>query len=243
MSRGDYVLPILICLVCSNAVMIASGSEQLISGGTEPPGSSATQALAPGVPAQPELIQLRSDVPCGPGCIAIICRIMGLEIENDHLAALADARGESSFESIQGYLETRGLYCRAIETTPSMMQRSPYVSILQLRSRSPAGQDAVFHFIVFSGGSGNGQDYCFDPLASSGLGRTPMDRLADKWTGRALLVSQTPITLDWNDQPASATSAAGVSSASLYGALAGTLGGVALSAIAGRSVSRRRKPL
>ncbi|UCG49783.1 MAG: DUF1573 domain-containing protein, partial [Phycisphaerales bacterium] len=67
------------------------------------------------------------------------------------------------------------------------------VAILQVR---PLVEGRRMHFVVFAGPADDASVYVFDAVATYGLrGPVRLDRLADKFTGKALIMSKYPIDL------------------------------------------------
>lgn len=130
-------------------------------------------------------------IPCGPGCGAIACRLLGMDIDNESLARLADDRGETSMKAMADYFQSIGLHSLVVRTTPAVIERAPCLAILQLRT--PPGAASRHHFTVSAGGTSSGGFYVLDPLAANGRGEIRAESLINKWTGAAVLVSRSPI--------------------------------------------------
>jgi hypothetical protein len=114
--------------------------------------------------------------------------------KKDALASIADERGESSFHDLARYLDSKGVHTLAVQTTPSQLPSLQCMCVLQVRVASTSGAEAGSHFVVFVPGGVNGHSYVLDPIASGALSPARMDLLVNKWTGKALLVSQFPIS-------------------------------------------------
>lgn len=187
MSHARFARPVVACVIWSLGATSASQGRALQLERAPAPVVQAERS-PPSGPA--------ASVPCGPACVAIISRLLGIEIQNESLASIADDQGESSFDDLARYMNSRGLYTVALQTTPAQLPSLPGVCILHVRVAPTPGEVSGSHFVVLLPGGPTGHSYVLDPTESGVLMPARMDLLVNKWTGKALLVSQTPVSLD-----------------------------------------------
>lgn len=135
---------------------------------------------------------------CGPASMAIAFEILGLEIVNEELAALADEDQSSNFADLAAYARSKGLYVEVVRMGLEHLCSLHNVAILQINSliAETATGEPTPHFVVFAGPVNEEIVYAFDPRAASGMrGPFLLSELAEMWTGRALILSKYPIDL------------------------------------------------
>ncbi|UCG49646.1 MAG: hypothetical protein JSU94_07665, partial [Phycisphaerales bacterium] len=171
--RGVFITLSALLLVASPARGIsippadsAAGGRIWVSGGDTP--ERATGALPDGPASASELFADAPPAlpPCGPASMAVAFKILGAEIVNDELAALADDNGESNFSILAEYARSKGLYTEALLLKAEQLPSVRNVAILQVR---PLVEGRRMHFVVFAGPADDASVYVFDAVATYGL--------------------------------------------------------------------------
>jgi hypothetical protein len=153
------------------------------------------------LPASSELFDGTGPAPaCGPVSMAIAFQILRVNIVDSELATLADANGTSTFQTLADYARGKGLHVRAVQLEAEQLLALRHVAILQVRAPAAGSRR---HFLVFAGPADANHVYLFDGAAAHRRqGPVLLDRFAEDFTGRALILSKYPIRLATTDRPA-----------------------------------------
>ncbi len=168
-----------------------TGAEDALWSGNDVP--DIGPAVLADAPATSELFNSAPPgvLPCGIASLAVAFKILGTAIVNDELAALADRNGNSNFQVLADYARSQGLYVLAVRLEAEQLLSLHNVAILQVRSRH---QGQRMHFLVFAGPVDANRVHVFDVAASQQHDRPVLlDRLAEDFTGKALILSKYPI--------------------------------------------------
>lgn len=133
---------------------------------------------------------------CGPASMAIALRRLGVEVSDEELRELESADGFSTFEDLSRFANARGVRARTVRMDIEGLRGLRQTAILQVRYRRTPDTEPIDHFVVYAGYAADGSAaLILDPEAAGGRGLVPMERLASRWTGMALVFGGEPPVL------------------------------------------------
>lgn len=137
-------------------------------------------------------------LPCGPASLAVVFQVFDVRFRNVQLAALADEDGYSSFADLRTFARDHGLFAEGVSLTPSDLLDLGRIVILHLElpneHSGDSGPDRVPHYVVYLGQGPEQRLAVVDASGATTLnGYVDTDEIFEYWTGRALLVSDSPL--------------------------------------------------